>query len=122
MLSNRQTTALRAFGKIESYKNDLNMLGSTLDGLSLWMPATALNKQCDQAIRMINDIGERFDRSMPWSVLMTCLHPGTSGPPPAMLLFSAVTRRMPISWWPASAANPWRSGQVRLPQSWSTCC
>jgi len=53
MLSNRQTAALKAFGKIEGYKNDLIILGSTLDGLPLWLPATALKKQCDEAIRMI---------------------------------------------------------------------
>ncbi len=72
MLSNRQTAALKAFGKIESYKNDLNMLGSTLGGLSLWMPATALKKQCDEAIRMINDIAERFDRKLVVTIVGPC--------------------------------------------------
>ena len=72
MLSNRQTTALRAFGKIEGYKNDLNMLGSTLGGLSQWMPATALKKQCDQGIRMINDIAERFDRKLVVTIVGPC--------------------------------------------------
>ena len=59
MLSNRQTAALKAFGKIEGYKNDLNLMGSTLDSLTLWRPATALKKQCDEAIQMINAIAER---------------------------------------------------------------
>ena len=72
MISNRQTAALRAFGKIEGYKNDLNVLGSTLEGLSLWMPAMALKKQCDQAIRMINDIGERFDRKLVVTIVGPC--------------------------------------------------
>ena len=72
MLSNRQTAALKAFGKIESYKNDLNMLGSTLGGLSMWMPATALKKQCDEAIRMINDIAERFDRKLVVTIVGPC--------------------------------------------------
>jgi GTPase SAR1 family protein len=72
MLSNRQTAALKAFGKIESYKNDLNMLGTTLGGLSLWMPATALKKQCDEAIRMINDIAERFDRKLVVTIVGPC--------------------------------------------------
>ena len=72
MLSNRQTAALKAFGKIESYKNDLNMLGSTLGGLSLWMPASALKKQCDEAIRMINDIAERFDRKLVVTIVGPC--------------------------------------------------
>ena len=37
MLSNRQAAALKSFGKIEGYKNDLNLLGSTLDALTLWL-------------------------------------------------------------------------------------
>ncbi len=72
MLSNRQTAALRALGKIESYKNDLSMLGSTLDGLPLWVPATALKKQCDEAARMINDIAERFDRKLVVTIVGPC--------------------------------------------------
>ena len=72
MLLNRQTSALRAFGKIEGYKNDLNMLGSTLAGLPLWMPSTALKKQCDQAIRMISDIAERFERKLVVTIVGPC--------------------------------------------------
>ena len=72
MLFNRQTSALRAFGKIEGYKNDLNMLGSTLAGLTRWMPATALKKQCDQAIRMISDIAERFERKLVVTIVGPC--------------------------------------------------
>lgn len=72
MLSNRQAAGLRAFGKIEGYKNDLNLLGSTLDGLTLWMPATTLKKQCDEAMRMINDIAERFDRKLVVTIVGPC--------------------------------------------------
>jgi len=72
MLSNRQVAALKAFGKIEGYKNDLNLLGSTLDNLTLWMPATALKKQCNEAIRMINDIAERFDRKLVVTLVGPC--------------------------------------------------
>ena len=72
MLSNRQTAALKAFGKIEGYKNDLNLMGSTLDSLTLWRPATALKKQCDEAIRMINAIAERFDRKLVVTIVGPC--------------------------------------------------
>ena len=48
------------------------MLGSTLGGLSLWMPASALKKQCDEAIRMINDIAERFDRKLVVTIVGPC--------------------------------------------------
>jgi energy-coupling factor transporter ATP-binding protein EcfA2 len=72
MLSNRQTAALKAFGKIEGYKNDLNFMGSTLDSLTLWRPAMALKKQCDEAIRMINAIAERFDRKLVVTIVGPC--------------------------------------------------
>jgi hypothetical protein len=58
MLPTQQSVTLKALGKIESFKNDLNMLRSTLTDLSLWLPATALTKQCDEAIRMIDGIAE----------------------------------------------------------------
>ena len=72
MLSNRQTAALKAFGKIEGYKNDLHMLGATLDFLTLWRPARALQKQCDEAVRMIDDIAERFDRKLVVTIVGPC--------------------------------------------------
>jgi GTPase SAR1 family protein len=72
MLSNPQIAALKAFGKIEGYKNDLDMLGSTLGDLSLWMPASALRKQSDEAIRMINDIAERFERKLVVTIVGPC--------------------------------------------------
>ncbi len=72
MLSNRQTAALKAFGKIEGYKNDLHMLGTTLDTLTLWRPARALQKQCDEAVRMIDDIAERFDRKLVVTIVGPC--------------------------------------------------
>jgi energy-coupling factor transporter ATP-binding protein EcfA2 len=72
MLPTRQAAALKAFGQIEGYKNDLNHLGSTLDDLSLWMPAAALKKQCGEAIRMIDDIAERFDRKLVATIVGPC--------------------------------------------------
>ena len=63
---------LKALGKIESFKNDLNMLRSTLTDLSLWLPATALTKQCDEAIRMIDGIAERFERKLVVTIVGPC--------------------------------------------------
>ena len=72
MLSNRQASALKAFGKIEGYKNDLNQMGATLDSLTFWRPAVALKKQCDEAIRMIDAIAERFDRKLVVTIVGPC--------------------------------------------------
>ena len=72
MLPTQQSVTLKALGKIESFKNDLNMLGSTLTDLSLWLPATALTKQCDEAIRMIDGIADRFERKLVVTIVGPC--------------------------------------------------
>jgi energy-coupling factor transporter ATP-binding protein EcfA2 len=75
MIFNRQPDALKAHGRIESLKHDLRLLQSKLDGAPLWMPGVSLKKQCDQAVRMISDIGERFDRKL----VVTIIGPSGSG-------------------------------------------
>ena len=72
MLPARQSAALKALGKIEGYKNDLNMLRSTLADLPLWLPATPLKKQCDEAIRMVDDLAERFERKLVVTIVGPC--------------------------------------------------
>jgi GTPase SAR1 family protein len=72
MLSTRQSAALHALGKIEGFKNDLKMLGSSLGDLSLWIPSTPLKKQCDEAIRMIDGIAERFERKLVVTIVGPC--------------------------------------------------
>ena len=75
MLSTAQSAALKALGSIEGYKNDLKMLGASLDDLSLWLPSTPLKKQCDEAYKMINDIAERFERKL----VVTIVGPSGAG-------------------------------------------
>jgi GTPase SAR1 family protein len=72
MLPTRQTATLKALGKIEGFKNDLNMLRSTLADLSLWLPAIPLQKQCDEAIRMVDSIAERFERKLVVTIVGPC--------------------------------------------------
>ena len=72
MLPTRQSATLKALGKIEGFKNDLNMLRSTLADLSLWLPAIPLKKQCDEAMRMIDSIAERFERKLVVTIVGPC--------------------------------------------------
>ena len=72
MLPTRQSATLKALGKIEGFKNDLNMLKSTLADLSLWLPAIPLEKQCDEAMRMIDSIAERFERKLVVTIVGPC--------------------------------------------------
>ena len=52
-------------GRIEGFKNDLHRLNSELSDSPLWLPGRRLEKQCSQAIDMIEGIAERFDRYGP---------------------------------------------------------
>ena len=72
MTSTQQLIALKALAKIESFKNDLNMLGTTLNNLSLWQPAIPHKKQCDLAVQMIDNIVERFERKLVVTIVGPC--------------------------------------------------
>ena len=66
---------LKAFGRIESFKIDLERLESSLAAAPLWQPGASLKKQCDQAVHMIDAIAERFDRKL----VVTLIGPSGSG-------------------------------------------
>jgi len=72
MTSTQQLTALKALAKIEGYKNDLSILGSTLGNLTLWHPAAPHRKQCDAAVQMIDNIAERFERKLVVTIVGPC--------------------------------------------------
>ena len=71
----RQTALLKAMGRIEGFKNDLHRLNSELSEAPLWLPGRRLEKQCNQAIGMIEGIAERFDRKL----VVTLVGPSGSG-------------------------------------------
>jgi energy-coupling factor transporter ATP-binding protein EcfA2 len=71
----RQTALLKAMGRIEGFKNDLHRLNSELSEAPLWLPGRRLEKQCGQAIGMIEGIAERFDRKL----VVTLVGPSGSG-------------------------------------------
>ena len=72
MRATQKLAALKVLGKIEGFKYDLSMLGSTLANLTLWQPATSLKKQADAAIRMIENIAERFQRKLVVTIVGPC--------------------------------------------------
>lgn len=71
----RQTAALKAIGKVESLKNDLAALRSRLADLPLWLPGNGLARQCDEALRLIQNISTRFERNL----VVTIIGPSGSG-------------------------------------------
>ncbi len=71
----RNTAVLKAMGRIEGFKNDLHRLNSELSHAPLWLPGRGLEKQCTEAVRMIEDIAERFERKL----VVTLVGPSGSG-------------------------------------------
>jgi energy-coupling factor transporter ATP-binding protein EcfA2 len=72
---NRRPEMLKAFGRVEGFKHDLERLESTLAAAPLWLPGASLKMQCDQAVHMIDGIAERFDRKL----VVTLIGPSGSG-------------------------------------------
>lgn len=71
----RQTAALKALGRIEGLSSELKRLKGDLGALRLWRPAAGLLRQCEEALRMIERIAGRLDRSL----VVTVIGPSGSG-------------------------------------------
>ena len=71
----RQSAALKAIGKVENFKSDLTALRSRLEQTPLWVPGRGLGRQCDEALRLINQISARFERNL----VVTLIGPSGSG-------------------------------------------
>ncbi|MBW2319608.1 MAG: 50S ribosome-binding GTPase [Deltaproteobacteria bacterium] len=71
-ISNRQAGSIRALGRIEGNKNDVKMLRDVMSQVPMWQPGAALKKQCDQVLRMITDLEERFERKLVVTLIGPC--------------------------------------------------
>jgi GTPase SAR1 family protein len=71
-IPNRQTESIRALGRIEGYKNDVRMLREVMSQAPMWQPGAALKKQCDQVLRMITELEERFERKLVVTLIGPC--------------------------------------------------
>jgi GTPase SAR1 family protein len=64
--------ALAALGRIEGYKTDIEWAMETLEAAPLWRPAAALRKQAGEALHMISDLAERFERKLVITIVGPC--------------------------------------------------
>ena len=71
-ISNPQTGLIKALGRIEGFKNDVRMLETAIDRVSLWQPGAALKKQGREVLRMIEDLEERFERKLVVTIIGPC--------------------------------------------------
>lgn len=72
MISNSFPSAIKALGKIEGFKNDIKTYRSSLSDVPLWRPGDVLKKQCDEALRRIDRLEERFERKLVVTILGPC--------------------------------------------------
>ncbi|UCF93016.1 MAG: 50S ribosome-binding GTPase [Desulfobacterales bacterium] len=72
MMAYQQSAALKALGTIERFKFDLKLLASGLEAAPLWRPGAALLKQCEEALRMIGGIAERFEHKLVVTLVGPC--------------------------------------------------
>ena len=72
MISNVQIGSIKAMGKIESFKHDVRMLCSAIDRAPMWQPGAGLRKQCDEVLRMIDQMEARFERKLIVTIIGPC--------------------------------------------------
>ena len=72
MISNVQTGAIKALGKIEGFKHDVRMLCSAIDRAPMWQPGASIRKQCDEVLRMIDTLEARFERKLIVTIIGPC--------------------------------------------------
>ena len=72
MISNVKTGSIKALGKIEGFKHDVRMLCNAIDRAPMWQPGASLRKQCDEVLRMIDNLEARFERKLIVTVIGPC--------------------------------------------------
>ena len=70
-----QYSSIKAVGKIESIKNDIEQMDKSLESASLWGPSPALRRQCREVNSMIQALQERFEHKL----VVTLIGPSGSG-------------------------------------------
>jgi tRNA U34 5-carboxymethylaminomethyl modifying GTPase MnmE/TrmE len=75
MTPEAQYSSIKAIGKIESIKNEIEQMDQFLDSALLWRPASALKRQCREVIGMIDALQERFEHKL----VVTLIGPSGAG-------------------------------------------
>jgi GTPase SAR1 family protein len=72
MISNLETRTIKALGNIEGFKHDVRMIDDALGQVPMWRPGAGLRKQCDEVLRMIDQLEARFDRKLIVTIIGPC--------------------------------------------------
>jgi GTPase SAR1 family protein len=69
MTASPHAAAVSAIGQIEGYRNEVRHIRDSLSAARLWRPSAALVKQCDEVLRIITELEERFERKLVVSII-----------------------------------------------------
>lgn len=72
MISSRQASALQAAGRIEAVRQDISGMQKALQSLASWRPAAGLQRQCKDALSIIDDLARRLDRKLVVTFIGPC--------------------------------------------------
>jgi GTPase SAR1 family protein len=72
MIPNAQIGSIKALGKIEGFKHEIQMLCSAIDRTPMWQPGAGIRKQCDEVLRMIDHLEARFEHKLIVTIIGPC--------------------------------------------------
>ena len=72
MIPKRQLAGIKTLGKIQGFESDIRTFSESMESAPLWRPGAALKKQCDEVLRLIAELEERFDRKLVVTILGPC--------------------------------------------------
>jgi GTPase SAR1 family protein len=84
MMAEPDPQRIKTLGKLESYRVEIENVSDMLHGISFWLPAAALRKECEEVLRLMSTLEEQFERKL----VATIIGPGGSG---KSTLFNALT-------------------------------
>ncbi|MGD9611255.1 MAG: GTPase [Desulfovibrionaceae bacterium] len=67
-----QTARLQALAELETVRADIREMAETLERVDLWRPAAGLKKACAEALVMLDQLAERFDRKLVVTLVGPC--------------------------------------------------
>ena len=71
----KESDKIKALGKIENYKHEVEQINEALNDLPAWGPAAGLKKECREVLKRMSGLRTRFDRKL----VIAIIGPGGAG-------------------------------------------
>lgn len=69
MISSSTPAKLKALGRLETIRRDVQRMHSVLESLTLWQPAAGLRRQTEAVLEMLQGVQDRFERKLVVSLI-----------------------------------------------------